>query len=131
MTIRRTTNWNYLIKITNKQINELEQLKTGETYETELKGFKCYIERVETESESNLQINGSFYFFNFFSPSVVVANPQTVKQFLNSSYFKNKYKCWYYANRLYNQYGEEIDGDKYELYDDEKYNDLIKVTINM
>ena len=116
------------IKLNKEQINVLERLEIGETLESTYKGLECYIEKVEDESKSNLQINNKYYSFNFFYPFVVVANPQTVAQFLKSQQFKKEYKCWGLACRFYNQYGEDI-GEKYELYDDEKYNIFINTKI--
>ena len=50
---------------------------------------------------------------------------QTIKDYLNSKEFKKAYKCWGYSNKLYDTKGEPIDGDKYELYDDEKWETFI------
>jgi len=49
----------------------------------------------------------------------------TIKEYLNSKEFKREYKCWGYATQLYDTNGKKIDGDKYELYDDEKWDKFI------
>lgn len=116
------------IKLNNETIKQLKNLEIGETLESTYKGLECYIEKVEKETQSNLQIGKDFFAFNFFFPSVVVANPQTIAQFLKSKSFKAQYRCWGYAWRVYNQYGEDV-GEKYELYDDEKYNIFINTKI--
>ena len=117
------------IKLNKNQLKELNELKEGETLESTYKGLDCYIERVETENTSNLKINNKYFAFNFFFPSVVVANPQTVNEFLKSKQFKKEYKCWGYSFRFYNQYGEEWNQEKYNNLTDEEYNKLIGAKI--
>lgn len=49
----------------------------------------------------------------------------TIKEYLNSKEFKNDYQCWYYDKRLVDEQGNELSNDKYQFYDDEKWEEFI------
>lgn len=118
----------YKIKLSKKQIKELETLEDGQTLEVICNGTEAYI---TPDDYGNFSLSGKRYLLNFFCPSedqIILITPKapTVWEFLHSSEFAKSFKCWGYANRIYYENGESVHNNGVDLGNDEEWEKFTK-----